>query len=138
MMLGVLRSTMRMAAILVLAGSPVLASAADKAARWRNWADRGQLDGACDGVTGTVIGQGFQFPYWGQQLIGVCRVYRSLFSHLKDNSTTRSAKKSECKELKQVRGNLAKATDVAEEPRALPVAQELVVLIEAMQDVYCT
>ncbi|KQZ64416.1 hypothetical protein ASD67_08020 [Sphingopyxis sp. Root1497] len=151
MMLGVLRSTMRMAAILVLAGSPVLASAADKAAGWRNWADRGerivaaigavnpgQLDGACDGVTGTVIGQGFQFPYWGQQLIGVCRVYRSLFSHLKDNSTTRSAKKSECKELKQVRGNLAKATDVAEEPRALPVAQELVVLIEAMQDVYCT
>ena len=137
MMLGVLRSTMRMAAILVLAGSPVLASAADKAAGWRNWADRGerivaaigavnpgQLDGACDGVTGTVI--------------GVCRVYRSLFSHLKDNSTTRSAKKSECKELKQVRGNLAKATDVAEEPRALPVAQELVVLIEAMQDVYCT
>jgi len=120
-------------------------------AGWRNWADRGerivaaigavnpgQLDGACDGVTGTVIGQGFQFPYWGQQLIGVCRVYRSLFSHLKDNSTTRSAKKSECKELKQVRGNLAKATDVAEEPRALPVAQELVVLIEAMQDVYCT
>jgi hypothetical protein len=89
-------------------------------------------------VTGTVVGQGFQFPYWGQQLIGVCHVYRSLFSHLKDNSTTRSAKKSECKELKQVGGNLAKATDVAEEPRALPVAQQLVVLIDAMHEVYCT
>ena len=51
--------------------------------------------------------------------------------------TTRSAKKSECKELKQVSGNLNKATDIAEEPRALPVAQNLVVLIEAMRDVYC-
>jgi hypothetical protein len=71
-------------------------------------------------------------------LIGVCHVYRSLFSHLRDGTTTRSAKKGECKELKQVGGNLAKATDVAEEPRALPVAQQLVVLIDAMREVYCT
>lgn len=143
--------SVRAAAILVLTGSPVLASAADKAMGWRNWANHGeritlairavnpaQLDSACDGVTGTVIGQGFQFPYWGQQLIGVCRVYGRLFDHLKDNSTTRSAKKSECKDLKQARNNLAKATDVAEEPRALPVAQTLVVLMDAMSDVYCT
>lgn len=151
MMVRFMGVAMRAAAILVLAGSPVLASAADKATGWHNWADRGerivaaigavnpgQLDSACNGVTGTVIGQGFQFPYWGQQLIGVCRVYRSLFGHLKDNSTTRSAKKSECNELKQLSGNLAKATDIAEEPRALPVAQNLVVLIDAMRDVYCT
>ena len=150
MMVQGMSLVVRAAAILVLAGSPVLASAADRATGWHNWADRGerivaaigavnpaQLDSACNGVTGTVIGQGFQFPYWGQQLIGVCRVYRSLFSHLKDNSTTRSAKKSECKELKQVSGNLNKATDIAEEPRALPVAQNLIVLIEAMRDVYC-
>jgi hypothetical protein len=129
----------------------VTASAADKATGWRNWADHGerialavravnpaQLDSACNGVTGTVIGQGFQFPYWGQQLIGTCRIYGRLFDHLKDNTTSRSAKKSECKELKQVRSNLAKATDVAEEPRALPIAQMLVVLMGAMHDTYCT
>ena len=151
MVVRVGEAALRAAVILMLAGVSMPVSAADKAAGWHHWADRGerialavravnpaQLDSACDGVTGTVIGQGFQFPYWGQQLIGVCRVYRSLFSHLKDNSTTRAAKKNECKTLKQVRGNLAKATDVAEEPRALPVAKELVVLIEAMQDVYCT
>ncbi len=145
------RAASRAAAILMLAGAAIPAAAADKAAGWHNWADRGerivaaidavnpaQLGSACDGVTGTVIGQGFQFPYWGQQLIGVCHVYRSLFSHLRDGTTTRSAKKGECKELKQVGGNLAKATDIAEEPRALLIAQELVVHIDAMREVYCT
>jgi hypothetical protein len=144
-------TALRAAAMLMLAGAAMPAAAADKAAGWHNWADRGerivaaigavnpaQLGSACDGVTGTVVGQGFQFPYWGQQLIGVCHVYRSLFSHLRDGTTTRSAKKGECKQLKQVGGNLAKATDVAEEPRALPVAQQLVVLIDAMREVYCT
>lgn len=142
---------LRAAAMLMLAGMSVSAAAADKAAGWHNWADRGerivaaigavnpaQLGSACDGVTGTVVGQGFQFPYWGQQLIGVCHVYRSLFSHLRDGTTTRSAKKGECKELKQVGSNLAKATDIAEEPRALLIAQELVVHIDAMREVYCT
>ena len=150
MMVRVMRLAVRAAAILILAGSPVLASAADKTTGWRNWADHGerialairavnpaQLDSACNGVTGTVIGQGFQFPYWGQQLIGTCRVYGRLFDHLKDNTTTRSAKKSECKELRQVRNNLTKATDIAEEPRALPIAQMLVVLMDAMHDTYC-
>ena len=145
------RAASRAAAILMLAGAAIPAAAADKAAGWHNWADRGerivaaidavnpaQLGSACDGVTGPVVGQGFQFPYWGQQLIVVCHVYRSLFSHLRDGTTTRSAKKGECKELKQVGVNLAKATDVAEEPRALPVAQQLVVLIDAMREVYCT
>ena len=151
MRVRVMGLAVRAATILVLAGSPVLASAADKATGWRNWADHGerialairavnpaQLDSACQGVTGTVVGQGFQFPYWGQQLIGVCRVYGRLFDHLKDGNTTRSAKKSECKELKQARNNLAKATDVAEEPRALPLAQTRVVLMDAMRDTYCT
>lgn len=150
MMVRIMPMALRAAAMLMLAGAAMPAAAADKAAGWHNWADRGerivlavravnpdQLESACNGVTGTVIGQGFQFPYWGQQLIGVCRVYGRLFAHLADGNTTLAAKKSECKELKQVRGNLAKATDVAEEPRALPVAQTLVVLMDAMRDVYC-
>lgn len=141
----------RAVALMMIAATAMPASAADKATGWHNWADRGeritlaiqslnpaQLQSACDGVTGTVIGQGFQFPYWGQQLIGVCRVYRSLFSHLRDLTTTRATKQRECKDLKQLRGNLAKATDIAEEPRALPIAQMLVAHMDAMRDVYCT
>lgn len=145
------REMARAVALMMIAATAMPASAADKATGWHNWADRGeritlaiqslnpaQLQSACDGVTGTVIGQGFQFPYWGQQLIGVCRVYGSLFSHLRDLTTTRATKKTECKNLKQLRGTLAKATDIAEEPRALPIAQTLVVHMDAMRDVYCT
>ena len=55
-----------------------------EAAGWKNWADftanivanagennynaRG-VSAACKGVTGMTIGQGFQFPYWGQSVI---------------------------------------------------------------------
>lgn len=138
---------------------PQPASAASperEAAGWKNWADftanivanvgEGHYDAAgvkaaCKGVTGMTIGQGFQFPYWGQSVIQACHVYEDVgdfnafFSVGNDQrkAIRKRMNKNVCKDAERVAGNLGKATAIASEPRAQQLAFDLA---ESMGRIY--
>ncbi len=110
------------------------AALADQAFGWANWeakaaailaalqepghgeGKRQHVKQACSGITGTVIGQGFQFPYWAQQLIPMCREIDDIVGSDKEVSHRYWA--LQCKELKRYSGQLGKATPVAVAPTA--------------------
>jgi hypothetical protein len=154
---------LRLAALaVVLSSVSSIAMAADpgrEAAGWKNWADFtgniaanvGENDynatgvkSACKGVTGMTIGQGFQFPYWGQSVIQACQVYAEL-GDVNGNLGMASSsddllkkifkrkKKSLCKDSERVAENLGKATAIASEPRAQQLAFDLA---ESMGRIY--
>lgn len=141
------KSTAAMAAcILMLAASG--AEAADKATGWKNWADHAErvvaasdsgnmaaVDSACIGTTRTITGQGFQFPYWGQMLPQFCR---QVESKNVERKVTLRGWMQECKQLRQVKGALAKAADVAEEPRAKPLADRMVATLAMIDERDCS
>ena len=133
------------------------ASPEREAAGWKNWADFAQeivanvgedayngagVKTACKGVTGMTIGQGFQFPYWGQRIIGACNVYSQL-GNVNGNIGMASVgeykkvfkrmKKSLCRDSEAVAKDLGKATPIASEPRAQQLAFELA---ESMGRIY--
>lgn len=140
-------------------GVPLSALAANperEAAGWKNWADftaniaanvgegnynAAGVKAACKGVTGMTIGQGFQFPYWGQSVIQACQVYddvgdfNEFFSVGNDQrkKIRKRMNKSLCKDAERVAGNLGKATPVASEPRAQQLAFDLA---ESMGRIY--
>lgn len=140
-------------------GLPLSASAASperEAAGWKNWADftaniaanvgeghynAAGVKAACKGVTGMTIGQGFQFPYWGQSVIQACQVYEDVgdfnefFSIGNDQrkAIRKRMQKSVCKQAERVAGNLGKATPIASEPRAQELAFDLA---ESMGRIY--
>lgn len=139
---GVLAAAAMIAATL----SPGTAMAGDKAAGWAKWADRAEMiygstlegnpmsiDTACKGVTGVVIGQGFQFPYWGQSLIQVCDVLKATGKE----SGSRRRKGQVCSDLKRLAKIMAKAEPVAEEPRAAAVAHKIAEMLTATHDQGC-
>ncbi|MBX3563363.1 MAG: hypothetical protein KF730_02185 [Sphingomonas sp.] len=122
------------------------AQAGDKAAGWAKWADRAELiynstlagnamevATACKGVTGVVIGQGFQFPYWGQSLIQVCDVLKAA----EKESGNRRRKGQVCSDLRRLAKIMAKAEPVAEEPRAAVVAQNIAKVLTVMDQQSC-
>lgn len=154
---------LRLAALaVVLSGVFSIAVAADparEAAGWKNWADFTEnvvanvgendynaagVQAACKGATGMTIGQGLQFPYWGQSVIQACQVYDQL-GDVNGNLGMASSsddllkkifkrkKKSLCKDSERVAGNLGKATPIASEPRAQPLAFDLA---ESMGRIY--
>lgn len=113
---------------------PGIAEARDKADGWRNWTERAErifvaiqegqsagLDSACKGVTGTVIGQGFQFPGWARSLIQVCTVTQAAYHGSGNNKRSKQI----CKDLKTVSGQIGKATEIPEGPGARDVAIRL-------------
>lgn len=123
------------------------AARADQVSGWKNWADHAErvmvqvrahdqagMDAACIGTTRTIISQGFQFPYWGQMLPQFCG--RMQTENQKREITLRGWMQ-ECKQLRQVKGALAKATPVESEPRAKPLADEMVVALEALDAREC-
>jgi hypothetical protein len=130
------------ATLLLLAATPALAG--DKAAGWAKWVERAerieaamlsgeqnfrpQIKLACNGVTGTVIGQGFQFPYWAQSLIQVCTT-------LKDDAAY--GNKHQCRSVKSVIANLRKAEPVPEAPRAEPIARNIAEMLQIAYDQQC-
>ncbi len=130
------------AILLMFVTTPALAG--DKAAGWAKWVERAerieaaiqsgeenfkpQIKEACTGVTGTVIGQGFQFPYWAQTLIQVCTT-------LKDNRAY--GNKMQCSDAKRVIVNLRKATPVPEAPRAEPIARNIADMLQIAVDQQC-
>ena len=148
-----------MALAVALSSVCSIAMAADparEAAGWKNWADFTQNiaanvgeDGynaagvktACKGVTGMTIGQGFQFPYWGQSVIQACHVYEDVgdfnafFSVGNDQrkAIRKRMNKNVCKDAERVAGNLGKATAIASEPRAQQLAFDLA---ESMGRIY--
>lgn len=154
---------LRLAALaVVLSSVSSIAMAADpgrEAVGWKNWADFtenvvanvGENDynaagvkAACKGVTGMTIGQGFQFPYWGQSVIQACQVYAELGDvngnigmASVDNDLLKKIfkrkKKSLCKDSERVAENLGKATPIASEPRAQQLAFDLA---ESMGRIY--
>lgn len=154
---------LRLAALaVVLSGFSSVTMAADparEAAGWKNWADFtgniaasvGENDynaagvkTACKGVTGMTIGQGFQFPYWGQSVIQACQVYAELgdvngslgMASSSDDllkKIFKRKKKSLCKDSERVAENLGKATPIASESRAQPLAFDLA---ESMGRIY--
>lgn len=143
-------------------GLPLSAFAANperEAAGWKNWADftaniaanvgedsynAAGVKAACKGVTGMTIGQGFQFPYWGQSVIQACQAYDEL-GDVNGNLGMASSsndllkkifkrkKKSLCKDSERVAANLGKATPIASEPRAQQLAFDLA---ESMGRIY--
>ena len=150
-----------LACALTAAASPsaLAASPEREAAGWKNWADftvniaanvgENEYNGAgvkeaCNGVTGMTIGQGFQFPYWGQSVIQACQVYAelgdvngSLAMASSSNDLLKKVfkrkKKSLCKDSERVAENLGKATPIASEPRAQQLAFDLA---ESMGRIY--
>lgn len=126
---------------------PGVAHARDKAEGWQHWTDRAErifvaiqsgesarLDSACKGVTGVVIGQGFQFPGWARSLIQVCTVTQAAYHG--SNNSKRS--KTICKDLKAVAGQIGKASPVAEDSsNAHLVAQRLSRIIGEVRDQMC-
>lgn len=138
---------------------PFASSAANperEAAGWKNWADftanivanvgegdynAAGVKAACKGATGMTIGQGFQFPYWGQSVVQACQVYEDVgdfnefFSVGNDQrkKIRKRMNKSVCKNAERVAGNLGKATPIASEPRAQQLAFDLA---ESMGRIY--
>ncbi len=143
-----MRKIIAAAAVLGLLASAGQATAADKATGWKNWADHAEkvvaatksgnlaeVDAACIGTTKTIISQGFQFPYWGQMLPQFCGQVEE--KEQKREITLRGWMQ-ECKQLRQVSGALGKATPVAEEPRAKPLADEMVAILDAIDTRDCS
>lgn len=139
--------------------STLAASPERETAGWKNWADFTEnvvantgensynaagVKAACKGVTGMTIGQGFQFPYWGQSVIQACQVFDQL-GDVNGNLAMASSsddllkkifkrkKKSLCRDSERVAENLAKATPIASEPRAQQLAFDLA---ESMGRIY--
>lgn len=134
------------AAASVLAAST--AAQADQVSGWKNWADHaervvaavktkdnGAIDAACIGTTKTIISQGFQFPYWGQMLPQFCG--RVQTENQKREITLRGWMQ-ECKQLRQVKGALAKSSPIATEPRAKPLADDMVAALDALDTRECS
>jgi hypothetical protein len=146
-------------AFVSFAASPAFAADAEREATgWHKWADfTGTLVAAgkaepfefatvipaCDGATGVVTGQGFQFPYWAQNIMMACRVFDT-FKDVTDKtragldkassadwmaSTMKTILKREkrglCRNASTASKELAKAEVVEAEPRARPLALEL-------------
>lgn len=138
-------ATVALAGALIL---PTVAEAKDKAEGWANWTARAErieaallrgesysagLDSACTGVTGTVIGQGFAFPGWGQALIRVCTVAQAAYHGSNNNRRSRQI----CRDLPGVAKQIGKATPTPESGRASEVALRLSRILFAIRDQAC-
>jgi hypothetical protein len=138
---------------------PALAADADReAAGWHKWADFtgnvvaagkaepfdfGSIIPACDGATGVVSGQGFQFPYWAQNIMMACRVFDT-FKDVADKTRAgfdkassadwmasslktilKREKRGLCRNASRASKELGGAEAVDAEPRAKPLALDL-------------
>ena len=123
-----------------------VAEARDKAEGWKNWSDRAEaietalhqpdqvsIKTACSGVTGTIIGQGFQFPRWAMGLMPTCQVSKDLWLY----KGSRRGVKRWCSDLKDAGNQLGKAEPVAEAPNAAPIALRLSATLLASYDEVC-
>ncbi|MDF7777729.1 hypothetical protein P1X14_20910 [Sphingomonas sp. AOB5] len=132
-----------LAAALVLPG---IAAAKDKAEGWANWTaraeriftaiaegDSARLDSACKGVTGVVIGQGFQFPGWARALIQVCTVTQAAYHGSGNNRRSKQI----CNDLASVSKQIGKSTEVPEGPGAHKVAQKISKVMIEVRDQVC-
>ncbi len=141
-----MRAFLTVAAFAAILTLPGIAEARDKAEGWANWTERAEriqtaivsggsagLDSACKGVTGVVIGQGFQFPRWGQSLIQVCTVMQAAYHGSGNNRRSKQI----CKDIKNVAETLGKATDIPEAPRAQGVAQGISHLMMVAREKLC-
>lgn len=124
------------------------AAGADQLTGWKNWADHAErvvaaaktdnmaeLNAACIGTTKTIVSQGFQFPYWGQMLPQYCS--RVQVENNRREITLRGWMQ-ECKQLRQVKGALAKSTPIESEPRAKPLADEMAASLQALETRECS
>jgi hypothetical protein len=131
------------AASLLVQAAP---ASADKAEGWAKWMERAQriedalistsspqLDSACKGVTGTVIGQGFAFPYWGQGLIQVCQVGQAAYHGSENNRRSRQI----CGDLKRVARIMSESKPVAEAPGAHELSQKISATLIEVRDQLC-
>lgn len=122
-----------MAAMAAMAASGA-AEAKDRAEGWRAWVERarsidlalqhtdaGPIKAACNGVTGTMISQGFEFPRWAQALPLTCQVSKDRWLY----QGSRRGIKRWCGDIKAAANQLGKAEPVAEAPEAAPLALEL-------------
>ena len=147
-----------LASLLCLSFASQAASPEKEAAGWAKWADftSGVIDAtkadqfdaqgikeACKGATGVVIGQGFQFPYWAQNVLMACRAFkifddvdkktdagvdkgnRDEFFSGNARKILKREKKALCRDVASISKDLGKATPVASEPRAQPLALAL-------------
>jgi hypothetical protein len=140
------RKTLAIVALTCALVLPGVAEAKDKAEGWANWTARAErilaaaatgeslrLDSACSGVTGVVIGQGFQFPRWAQSLIQVCTVTQAAYHGSGNNRRSKTI----CKDLQAVSRQIGKSTEVPEGPGAHKVAQKLSKVMLEIRDQLC-
>lgn len=141
-----LAKRLTLAALATALTLPGIAEAKDRAEGWANWTARAErifvaiqsgesprLDSACKGVTGTVIGQGFQFPRWAQSLIQVCTVTQAAYHGSNNNKRSKTI----CKDLRSVSAQIGKATEVPEGPGARDVALRLSRIMIEIRDQVC-
>lgn len=141
-----IRHCLTVAALVGALVLPGIAAARDKAEGWANWTARAErifaalasgesarLDSACKGVTGVVIGQGFQFPGWGQSLIQVCTVTQAAYHGSGNNKRSKQI----CKDLPRVAKLIGKSTEVPEGPGAHKVAQNISKVMLEIRDQLC-
>lgn len=152
--------------LICFSAASTAASAEREAAGWSHWADftskvvdAGKVtpfDGpavttACTGVVGMISGQGFQFPYWAQNVNMACQAFKTYAdvdgkrkAGIDKGSThaffsgnlrkmLKREKKALCRDLSSIVKQLGKAEPVASEPRAQPLAMELRTQMETLQ-----
>lgn len=161
-----LRNTV-IAGLLCLSFASQAASPEREAAGWTKWADftSGVVDAtkaepfdapgiraACKGVTGMVSGQGFQFPYWAQNVMMACRAF-DVFKDVDEKTDAgvdkgnmdnffsgnarkilKREKKGLCRDVARASKELGKATPIASEPRAQPLALALKAQMDMIAD----
>ena len=143
-----IRNHLAIAALACTLVLPGIAQARDKAEGWANWTERAErieaallrgeggsagLDSACKGVTGTVVGQGFQFPRWAQSLIQVCTVTQATYHGSNNNPRSKTI----CKELPDVAKQIGKATPTPESGHASDVAVRISRIMLTIRDQAC-
>jgi hypothetical protein len=147
-----LKST-ALAALIVAMLTPT-AALADPATAWPRWtakvkaisdimedgtptgeAKRQRMKQACQGVSGIVIGSGFQMPYFAQMLIGTCRFIDEAVGP--DQEITRRKWHGDCRNVDHVSSNLLKVKPIEGFPDVEPEARRLAGHVAEFYDHAC-
>ena len=142
-----------LAALIAAALAPT-AAMADPAAAWPRWTakakaisdimedgtplgepKRQRMKEACKGVTGIVIGSGFQMPYFAQMLIGTCGFIDEAVGP--DLEITRRKWHGDCRNVDHVSSNLLKVKPIAGFPEVEPEARRLAAHVAEFYDHAC-
>lgn len=129
---------------LTLLAAPLLLAAApaqDNGQKWNDWVyransiqramesgDSGEVNVMCRNIVREMMSKA-SLPLWARELVGTCEALKEGLANGRKGSFCRKAKEN-------VRA-LRKATPVAEEPRAYPLAMKLAASMETLHEGLC-